>query len=160
VGELAHDQAAAGAQHAAELEQALGGLGEVAQAEGDGDHVDAGVVQGELEGVGGHVPARDGAPEHLLGEVHADDQGPRGQLLQVAGQGAGAAGDVDGDLVVGQAGGAGGGLAPGLVLAEGEDGVGQVVAGGDAVEHPLDALGGALGCRGLRRLGVGRHRLT
>ena len=163
-----------GAQHAMELAQSGFVIGEIAEAEGGGDEVEAAVRQRKMEGVGfddgGIVVAKlfRGAREHGVGKIGGED-GLR-VLRAMAQQGQGhvsraAANVEDGGLGLREdcAKAARGATPPEAVDVAGEDVVQQVVARGDAVEHFPHGGGGALlvgGSGGLRSGGAHRRGLA
>ena len=137
-----------GLQDPGHLAQAAVEVGEVADAEADGDRVEALAVVGKLERVGpleadavgaalGRLLA--GEVEHRLGEVAADHVAARGDPAgQLQRQVAGAAADVERRVAGAELGPVGGALAPAVVQAGGHHRVERVVATGDAVEHAVD----------------------
>ncbi|MOA32440.1 hypothetical protein D3C78_1536600 [compost metagenome] len=151
-------------------------MGDVAQAEGDGDHVEVVVGERQLLGVGLDEP--DVAGHAAVEQLVAADLEHRGvdvgqhhfagradQARELAGQVAGAAGDVEHAVARAHAGQLDGEALPQAVHAAGEHVVHQVVLGGHRVEHLGDFLrllafrhalvtevGGGFGVVGLARI--------
>ena len=96
--EIQDDEAAAGLEDAVHFAQRGGVVGHVAQTEGDGDDVEFGVFERELQRVCddgfGHA-ATGGVGEHLRAEVGGDDFAPWAFVLDFQGKVAGATGDVE-----------------------------------------------------------------
>ena len=148
-GEFEAEEPPARLQHAARLGERALDVGDVAQAEGDRVEVDAAVGKGQRLGIAAQpldpredaVVDRAGAAdlEHLLIDVADDDVAALlwiEPLQRAAGDVAGAAGDIDQQLARPR-------REPGdhLVLPPAVDAgahqiVHQIVAAGDAVEHP------------------------
>jgi len=145
-GELEDGEAAAGGEDAEKLSESSAVVDKIAEAEADGDEVEACVAQGELEAVG--LDERGGAfgtgaDEHGEAEVSAEVAG-RGGVFEGGEEVAGAAAEVEDTALGGEAGGeaAGGAPAPEAIDLESEEAIEEVVAGGDAGEHVADPGGG------------------
>ena len=77
-GEFEDDQPAAGAEDAMEFADGCGGVGDVADAEGDGQHIAAGVGQRKRHGVAVDIAKARFLPgdrEHFVGEIDSDGRG-------------------------------------------------------------------------------------
>jgi len=148
LGDLEDHKPPAGLQNPGQLDHSAVEVGEVADAEADGDRVEGAVVVGERE----RVPVLEahrrtaalgalaaGELEHPLGEVRADHAAlwthPPGEL---EGEVAGAAAGVEGAVARLQLRTLGGALTPAVMKAGGHRRVHQVVDPGDAVEHAAD----------------------
>ena len=138
--ENSDDDPAAGPGHPVHLAQGGAGVLHVAQAVGDGDHIEAGVGEGQGGGVPGHeADVRVAAAplgDHAGGEVAGHHLGAVGGVLRRGG--AGARGQVEDP---GAGGGGDGGArdrAPHVDLEQAHDVVGQVVAACHGIEHPGD----------------------
>ena len=115
----------------------------VAEAECDGDGLEGGVGEGEMEGVGedGAMKAfLAGTREHGLAEIGAGDDGARGGALDGEGEIAAAGGEIEEGGGLPGADQGGGACAPEEVEAAGEEMVCEVVPSRDGREEGVDEV--------------------
>lgn len=141
---IEEEQMAVGAEHAADFLEGTAPGGHVPEAKGDGDDVEGGVWEGEVECIGNQKMGEAlglGASEHGFAEVGAGDVCVWASALEGKGEVAASGGEVEDRGGVPGGCEASGADAPPEVPAEAEEVVGEIVALGDAGKERVNAMG-------------------
>lgn len=151
--EIEQEEGSAGSEGALDFCEGLVPRGHVAESEGDGDGIEGGVGEGELEGVSDQELREAFGlcdAEHGLAEIGSDDGGARAGALEGEGEVAAAGGQVKDAGGVSGRDDLGGAFAPEDVESQAQEMVGEVVALGDSGKVALNVggLDGSFGGHG------------